>query len=110
MIHIVNKYKHKKTTNDIYIGRGSCLGNPFTHLDTNDTKAQFKCESREEAITSYENYLKDKISSKDIEICRELNNIFLLAQKNDVNLVCFCKPKSCHGDIIKKIIEERLFK
>ena len=26
----------------------------------------------------------------------------------DVNLVCFCKPKSCHGDIIKMIIENKI--
>jgi len=31
-----------------------------------------------------------------------------MAKTGDVNLVCFCKPKACHGDIIKKLIEEKL--
>jgi tryptophan synthase alpha subunit len=35
----------------------------------------------------------------------ELQRIKNLAEKQDVNLVCFCAPKSCHGDIIKEIIE-----
>ncbi len=29
-----------------------------------------------------------------------------LSQKHDVYLVCFCAPKSCHGDVIKEIIEK----
>jgi len=45
----------------------------------------------------------DKIKKKDKKICDELNRIYNL---KEVNLVCFCKPKSCHGDIIKEIIEK----
>jgi hypothetical protein len=32
MITVVNKYKHTPTENDVYIGRGSALGNPFTSI------------------------------------------------------------------------------
>ena len=108
MIKVKNKHKSKPEPNDIYIGRGSALGNPFTHLDLSETKAEYKCNSRDEAISNYESYIKNKIKEKDFKICRELNNIFLLAIKQDINLVCYCSPKSCHGDIIKKIIEEKL--
>jgi hypothetical protein len=108
MITVKNKHKSKPEKNDIYIGRGSILGNPFTHLDLNKTKAEFHCKTREESIESFEKYLTDKINSKDPKICSELNRIYLMALKQDINLVCFCKPKSCHGDIIKKIIETRI--
>lgn len=109
MINVVNKHKHKKTNFDIYIGRGSSLGNPFTHLNKDDTKAQFQCETRDEAISNYDNYIRKKIFEKDELICKELNKIYLMSLRNDVNLVCYCKPKSCHGDIIKNIIEEKMF-
>jgi len=108
MISVLNKHQIKNKSTGIYIGRGSVLGNPFTHLELDGTLAQYKCKSRDEALSNYETYLKQKISEKDLKICEELNKIFLLAINGDVNLICFCKPKSCHGDIIKKIIEEKI--
>jgi len=108
MIFVVNKHKHFPTNNDIYIGRGSPLGNPYTHLNEN-TKAEFIVENREEAINNYEVWINDKILNKDVEICNMLNKIYLMAKKDDVNLVCYCVPKNdCHGFIIKKIIESKL--
>jgi hypothetical protein len=109
MIKVKNKHKSKPEPNDIYIGRGSVLGNPFTHFDLEKTKAEFHCETREESISSYEKYLLEKIEKKDSAICNELNKIYFLAIKQDVSLICFCKPKSCHGDIIKKVIEQRIY-
>lgn len=109
MITVKNKYKSKAEPNDIYIGRGSPLGNPFTHFDLSKTKAEFHRETREEAVSSYEKYIWDKIRNGDTKICSEIDRIYELALNGDVNLVCFCKPKSCHGDILKKIIEDRLF-
>jgi len=108
MIFVKNKHIDKPENNDIYIGRGSPLGNPFTHMDVSKTLAKYKCEDRDDCIQKYEDYLREKILTKDRTICQELNRIYLLAKKQDVNLVCFCKPRSCHGDIIKKILEEKL--
>lgn len=72
------------------------------------TKAEFHCETREEAISNYEKYILNKIKNKDPKICSELNRIYSMVLSGDVNLVCFCKPKSCHGDIIKMIIENKI--
>lgn len=108
MIAVKNKYKSKPGPNDIYIGRGSILGNPFTHFDLSKTKAEFHCATREESINSFEKYIIQKIQNKDSKICSELNRIYKRALEGDVNLVCFCAPKSCHGDVLKKIIEEKL--
>lgn len=35
MINVVNKYKHQPTDNDVYIGRGSPLGNRSIKLGNN---------------------------------------------------------------------------
>lgn len=105
MIHVVNKYKHISSKNDIYIGRGSVLGNPFTSIKDRKTKAEFICNSSEESISSFDYFLREKIKKKDKSVCDELNRIYKLAETEDVFLVCFCKPKNCHGDIIKNIVD-----
>lgn len=108
MIYVVNKKKHVPTDNDVYIGRGSVLGNPFTHITTKETKASFVCDTRDQAIESYKQYINDKIKQKDKEICDELNRIWKLAKEGDINLVCYCYPKSCHGNHLKNIIDSKL--
>ncbi len=108
-IEVVNKYKHQPTENDVYIGRGSPLGNPYTSKDLKNTIAQYQCSSREESVEKYESYLKEKIEQKNKLICDELNRIYKLVKDgNSVNFICYCAPKLCHGEIIKKFIEEKL--
>lgn len=111
MIQVVNKYKFKSTDESVifYIGRGSLLGNPFTSIKDRKTRAQFVCSCREESVTNFKDYLLKKIAEKDKLICDELNKIYLAAKSGKtVYLICFCKPKLCHGDIIKEIIESKL--
>jgi len=111
VLTVVNKYKHTpiKGEIDIYIGRGSILGNPYTHLK-NSTKATTIVATREEAINLYRDHMKHMLSGahKDsLEYAQELARIKdLHVNGKIVNLVCFCKPKSCHGDIIKEWIDE----
>ena len=107
-INVVNKYKHLPTSDDFYIGRGSPLGNPFFHK-TSSFSDVTKVESREGAIKAFELYLHDEIGKKNKKIIKELNRIGNhILQGNPVNLVCFCKPKECHGDVIKKVILSKL--
>ena len=103
MINIVNKRKHKATSNDFLIGRPSPLGNIYSHMD--NTLAIYKVSSRDEAVDKYELYLLTQIADKNIPIIVALNEIIYLAINGDVNLVCWCAPAKCHGDIIKKIVE-----
>ena len=44
---------------DIYIGRGSKWGNPYTHHDF-PTKAQFIVGSREESIVRYQYWISER--------------------------------------------------
>ena len=108
MITVVNKKTHSPTPNDIYIGRGSVLGNKFTSIPLKNTKAEVQCKSREESIEKYKDWLIEEINSGNKQIRIMMNTIYKLAKKEDVNLVCYCKPLSCHGDVIKEIIEKEL--
>jgi len=113
MIYVVNKKTHVPTGNDVYIGRGSVLGNSFTHKPLSQTKASFQVATRDEAVNKYKEYL-DAVLTQNTEeskfIRQELNKIFKLAQKGDVYLVCYCKPAKCHGDVIREMIESVLKK
>lgn len=83
----------KKVPYDIYIGRPSKWGNPYSHLS--GTLANYKTETREEAIEKYEEYLR--------------NNPSLLADLHELEgktLGCWCRPLSCHGDILIKLLNE----
>ena len=108
MIKVVNKKTHIPTEQDVYIGRGSVLGNKFTHITMKETKAEFIVGSRSEAIQKHKEYLTEQIKNKEKDVCDELNRIWKLAKEGDVNLACYCFPKKCHGDFIKSIIEQKL--
>jgi hypothetical protein len=79
----------KKEPYEVYIGRGSKWGNPYSHRE--GTLAKFTVNNRREAIKKYEEYL---LSNEDL--LRDLTEL-----KGKV-LGCFCKPKSCHGDVLAK--------
>lgn len=106
MITVVNKRTHNSSTNDIYIGRGSDLGNNFSHLQ--GTKAAYVVGSRQQAIEAFKKDLLSKIEKGDIKVLMALERIVLAAQRGPVNLVCYCKPYACHGDVIKDLVEQRL--
>jgi hypothetical protein len=115
MIRVVNKRTHKPTSNDIYIGRGSPLGNPFTGSKSlSNTKAQYQSGSRTEAIQSYQPWLNKQCGLdggvKNKKVTELLNTIYNQAKTGHVNLVCYCAPKACHGHIIKTIIDKALEK
>ena len=93
----------------IYVGRGSPLGNPFTHRD--GTSAPTKVGTREEAVTSFEAYLKEKLAQGDERIRKALNQIALAAKSGQqVELECYCAPHACHADVLAQLIAERLNK
>jgi len=86
----------KKEKHDVYIGRPSKWGNPFSHLEDN-TQAKFKTKDRKEAINSYREWITEG-DGKHL-----LDDLFELEGKV---LGCWCKPKSCHGDVLLDLIEK----
>lgn len=73
-----------KENYDIYIGRPSKWGNPF------------KDGTRKQVIEQYRKYI---LSNKEL-----LDSLDELEGKV---LGCWCKPKSCHGDILVELIEKK---
>jgi hypothetical protein len=84
----------KRQPFDVYIGRPSIWGNPFSHLAK--SAASFQCESREEAIARYEAWL---LSQPELvaRAKRELRGKVL---------GCWCLPKACHGHVLVRIANE----
>lgn len=93
MCTVVNKYKEEY---DIYIGRGSIWGNPFSHLP--ETKAQYLVKDRDQAVAAFRQYLWHQMDQGFITTA-------MLRNLNGKRLGCFCKPQSCHGDVIVKAVE-----
>ena len=108
MIKVIHKKDKDKFENVIYVGRGSALGNPYTSIQDRETKAEFVVDSRKESIQNFKYYLLKKIEEKDEKICVMMNEIYSLSLHGDVHLACYCKPKSCHVDVIKEIVESKL--
>lgn len=77
---------------DVYIGRGSKWGNPFTHHPKADTIAKFQVDTREESIEAYRKWIQTQPEL--------LNDLHELKGKR---LGCFCKPKACHGDVLAEL-------
>jgi hypothetical protein len=108
MIKVIHKKDSDKHDNVIYVGRGSALGNPYTSIQDRQTQAEFVVDSRKESIQCFKDYLLKKIEEKDEEICVTMNEIYTMAIRGNVHLACYCKPKSCHGDVIKEIVESKI--
>lgn len=83
----------KKSEYDVYIGRPSMWGNPYS--SKKGTLAKYYVGSKSEAIQNYEQYIES--SPKLLEALKDLNGI---------RLGCWCAPKPCHGDVLVKLIEK----
>jgi hypothetical protein len=78
---------------DIYIGRPSKWGNPFSHLS--DSKADVVVNDRSEAIEAYEHWILHG-DGKHL-----LNDLHILRGKR---LGCWCKRGlPCHGHILARL-------
>ena len=113
MIYVYNREKedYSMLDNNYPIYRGaSILGNPYTHLPVKDTKAMFQCKTREEAIEKYDEYF-DIMYGNNIEFTKIIDEMYEKYKNGeDIYLECYCKPQSCHGDIIAKKLQEMFIK
>ncbi len=86
----------KKEKYDVYIGRPSKWGNPFSHEE--GTLAKFKVNSRDEAVASYRKWITEGDGKHLLNDLHELDGKIL---------GCWCKPKACHGDVLVELIEKQ---
>jgi hypothetical protein len=93
------KVVNKNTENyDVYIGRPSKWGNPFTHIKSKDTLACHLVSNRKESIDKYREWITKGDGMHLLDDLHEL--------KGKV-LGCWCKPKSCHGDVLIDLINQK---
>ena len=81
-IKVVNLHKEAY---DKYIGRGSKWGNPF-RIGPDGT--------REDVLIKYEGW-----------IVKQKHLMGSLHELRGKRIGCFCKPKACHGDVLKRLAE-----
>jgi len=81
----------KKSPFDIYIGRPTKWGNPFTH--DGEAQARYKVDTREEAIEMYKWW-----------VVRQPHLMSTLHELKGKTLGCWCKPKACHGEILIELV------
>jgi hypothetical protein len=106
-ITIVNKHWHKPTKDDCYCGRGSPLGNPYSHMQ--GTKAEFVVASREEAVEKYLSWFTKARFSDPIVYQALTQMVQHIYDGHDLNLVCYCAPALCHCSHIKKYLEDTIY-
>ena len=81
MPKVLNQKKDKIPEDAVYIGRPSIFGNPYiVGVDG----------SRTEVIEKYRRYLALNNSLRE-EVIKQLKG---------KDLVCWCSPKQCHGDVL----------
>jgi hypothetical protein len=84
-----NKYHGTAPIDAVYIGRGSAFGNPFVIGKDGD---------RDEVCDKYE-----KMVRSDPDLIRKIRD-----ELEGKDLICFCAPKRCHGDLLLKIANEEV--
>lgn len=84
---VYNSYSDDVPDGAVYIGRPSKWGNPFV---------VGKPWTRAKAIEQFEQYIR-------------ANEWLMAAAKRELkgrNLLCFCAPEPCHGDVLLRIANE----
>lgn len=106
-IEIINTHHLKNKKVGEYIGRGSPLGNPYSHLE--GTTALYKVATREEAIEQYRIWLQKQIEQPNFKVIEELDRLAYKAiSEGSLKLRCYCAPAPCHGDVIKEFLEKAI--
>lgn len=83
MCRVLNKHHAGIPAGAVYIGRGSKWGNPFRIGRDGDRAA---------VVAKYERWLADQH-----HLLRALDEL------HGCDLVCFCAPRACHGDLLLRL-------
>lgn len=86
---------------DVRVDRASALGNPF----------YMSCElERNEVCNKYEEWFKKQLAEgTNIKFLNELEHLKMFYEiYGKLRLFCWCYPKRCHAETIKKFLEGEL--
>jgi len=92
---------------DVYIGRPSKWGNPFTHIKEKDTLAEFVVSSRDEAINKYMEWIlaNETLLSQLDELGGKILGCWCVKNENE-----FPIPYVCHGQVLIELINKNKLK
>ncbi len=108
VITVENKYKVDvtkltgvpETVIDIMFTSGSPLGNPF-----------YKEKDRDRVCEQFINWFNQEVVKEGSAVRMEIIRILeILKRVGRLYLVCCCKPARCHGDTIKKSLDDAMVK
>lgn len=85
-MRVHNKYKNTAPPSAVYIGRPTKWGNPFVIG---------KDGTREDVIRKYEDW-----------VVTQPHLMQALHELRGKDLVCFCAPQGCHGDVLLRLANE----
>jgi Domain of unknown function (DUF4326) len=88
---VLNKRTDTAPIGAVYIGRPSKWGNPFTHL-SGKTRAQFQVPTLQEAVAAYRAW-----------VLEQPQLVAALPELRGRDLVCWCNPGPCHGDVLLEL-------
>jgi len=91
---------------DVYIGRPSIWGNPFTHISDKETLAEHVVSNRAEALEKYREYITNnqELMSKILELDNKVLGCFCITDGS------FPIPYVCHGQILIELLNKAKFK
>ena len=98
MKYVVNKKASK--TFDVYVGRPTRWGNPFSHLQ--GSAAKKVVSTREEAVESFKKWL----NGSDFQDFEQEQRLWILEHIKELKgkiLCCWCAPSSCHADVLAEM-------
>lgn len=85
----------KRAPYDLYVGRPSLLGNPYTHLAVSGTGAQFQVVTIQQAVDNFRSYARWRMESDDTFRA-------LIRSCHGKTLACWgCNP--CHAWVILEL-------
>ena len=108
-LSLINDSKRPKIQHDPenivieeFIGRPSVLGNPHVLRAESD---------RDRVCDLYDEWLEEQMQVGEERVAAKINQIAgWLKAGHDVHLICFCKPKRCHGESIVKQVNKAMGK
>lgn len=103
-IRVVNMKHYRRKSNEVLmrVDRATVVGNPYVLRDES---------MRDDVCERYEEYFKRNVQRGVNPQFRDyVVKLFKTAQTQDLALGCWCAPKRCHAETIKRFLDDALQK
>ena len=99
MIRVVNLKNYTLNEGEVLmrVDRATPLGNPYPMKHEGQ---------RGEVIAKYARWIRHEMNSPFSKTSDYLKEIKKIADEKDVALGCWCYPKLCHANVIKRVLEQ----